>query len=203
MLITYFITSYATEHSSGSAVVPVQVQHHVKTDHSKLKEKGIENFWCIHHELFKSQNLLQLFNLEVKKKSPTLTGQVRTFFGWKSPPSSRETADVAERPLGGESVKCRAVPLCVYHDSSNQRFRYECEDWVHILFTELYFCLTNEIYRRGSTCVSTNYALKNFPLLERSAVNASSDKYATGWITLDFHGSSWKNFVSVCTVAQK
>lgn len=55
-------------------IVPVKLQQYFKTHHTEFKEKGIEYFNCTHHELFQSQNLFQLFNLEMKKSLKPLIG---------------------------------------------------------------------------------------------------------------------------------
>lgn len=54
--------------------MPVKLQHHFKIHYSEFREKGNGYFKCTHHELFQSQNLFQLFNLEVKKSLEPLTG---------------------------------------------------------------------------------------------------------------------------------
>ena len=54
-------------------VIPVKLWHHFENNHLEFKEKMIKYLKCRHNELFKSQKLLQLFKLEMKRllKHPT------------------------------------------------------------------------------------------------------------------------------------
>lgn len=100
-----------------SIIVPIKLRYYFsRPHHSEFKEKGIEYFNCTHHELFQSQNLFQLFNLEMKQSLKPLTGEVITLLWLETTPSSWEAnkewkADVPECPLDEKLVKFRAVPF--------------------------------------------------------------------------------------------
>lgn len=68
MLIMYPIVSYATEHFLRVSRCQLICSNIFETKHSEFNsEKGIEYFECTHYDMFKSQKVLEILNLEIKK----------------------------------------------------------------------------------------------------------------------------------------
>lgn len=117
-------------------MVPGKLQHHSETNHSKIKEKGIDYTKYRYNELIKRHKLLQTFTPEMRKPGSIFQGELLQRIGW-------ETTNCWEMHCWmSAGWQCNIWSIVTFPGFSNLLIHKFCyKDWVDISGTELHFAL--------------------------------------------------------------